>query len=465
MNRRLSRILAATVLVAITGCSGIQSQRLTPSAGAPLTPGSRAAAIDPLTGELLGPSQGYYPLTQPNALHQVCPRASSTEPIRCFAWMRTDLHPQASGNGIPATAGYTPQDIWAAYHLNPRKGGGQTVAIVDAFGYRAAASDLKAYRRAAGLAPCTISSGCLRILNQNGQSSPLPAQPKTTSVNFGWVYEQALDLDAVSAACPKCKIMLMEASAAGGTSLYTAVASAARLGANVITNSYGGSEKPAGAPCYGSGESSDPAFSAPGHVYVASAGDSGGGLNDCGGPQQPCTLQTVVCVGGTRLTGSGSSWNEVAWNDLAKNQCGGSCGGTGSGCSYYVSKPSWQTDSGCRMRSEADVSADASPFTPFAVYSVNFKRYGSPWSGFGGTSLAAPLVAGIFALAGNAKTRHAAQEIWQARGASLNDVTKGTNVLVRITGACASSAVYICRAGIGFDGPTGWGTPDGTAAF
>ncbi|HTA40012.1 MAG TPA: hypothetical protein VK760_13095, partial [Candidatus Acidoferrales bacterium] len=153
------------------------------------------------------------------------------------------------------------------------------------------------------------------------------------------------------------------------------------------------------------------------------------------------------------------------WNTLADHNCGNGadCGGTGSGCSNQIFKPVWQRDTGCTRRSAADLSAVASVNTPFAVYSVLFKVYPghSPWAGFGGTSLSAPLIAGMFALAGNAGSRHGAQEIWQKHTA-FNDVTTGSNVNLRFGGPCLSSVVYICKAGAGYDGPTGWGTPNGT---
>lgn len=410
----------------------------------------------------LTPQRGFVPSTLSPAVHvaiahPVCPPVKPGE-MRCFAWMRTDLSSQLRAdvtNGIPYYAGYTPKDLQSAYHLDPSKGSNQTVAIVDAFGDDSAESDLAVYRKAAGLPPCTVAGGCLRIVNQNGETSPLPAQPRLTSQNIGWVYEQTLDLDALSAVCPKCKIILLQSFNQNSSGLYAAVASAARLGANVITNSYGGTEAAPADPVQ---------FDQPGRVIVASAGDSGGGTEYSGGPQMPCTYARVVCVGGTHLSRAGGVWKESVWNDLASALCGG-CGATGSGCSTVVPKPSWQHDGGCTRRSETDVAADASPLTPFAIYSkVLAQEYGSGWQPFGGTSLSAPIVAGIFALAGNASSRHGAKEIWERHGA-LRDVTTGTNIYVPVTGPCASRVIYICVARAGYDGPTGWGSPSGSGAF
>ena len=84
------------------------------------------------------------------------------------------------------------------------------------------------------------------------------------------------------------------------------------------------------------------------------------------------------------------------WNDVITRN--NDNGGTGSGCSKLVAKPVWQTDKGCTMRSETDISAVADPDTPVAVYD-SFPSGG--WGAYGGTSVSSPLIAGVFALAGN----------------------------------------------------------------
>jgi subtilase family serine protease len=361
--------------------------------------------------------------------------------------MRTDLHPIPNGSGIPAGVGFTAAQIESAYKLNVGKGAGQHVYIIDAFGYKTAESDLKKYRAAAGLAPCTTSNKCLAILNQEGKASPLPAPG--TGNNSSWQIEQSLDLDAVSATCPKCSITLIQSN--NNDSLYTAVTAAIGLGADIVSMSFGGGES-----------KSTPPFPSK-VVFVASAGDSGGGLKDGGGPSQPCTYAAVVCVGGTALVQTGTGWSQTVWDDLALDECYGPCGATGSACSKYVQKPSWQNDTGCKTRSAADVAADAAVTTPLAVYNSAFP--GSHWAGIGGTSLAAPLIAGVFGLAGNAKTfGTGAEAIWKNH-ASMTNITVGTNVLRKVTGPCASSVTYICIAGSGYNGPTGWGTPIGSKNF
>jgi subtilase family serine protease len=453
--QRLLGSVALLALVATSACSSRGGGSFVPSS----MPATADGAQDPMES-LYTPAMGYYPMSRANAAQPACGRTASPNVARCMAWRRTDLVPNTiATDGIPAGVGFTPADIASAYHLDTTKGGGQTIATVDAFGYTQAASDLAAFRKAAKLPVCGLESGCLRIVNQQGQTAPLP--PVNTDPSQDWRAEQAVDLDALSAACPRCKIVLVETNSAQLSDLAAgAVTAAQTLHANVISNSFGGAETTQFAGQY----------SQPGHVIVAAAGDNGGGLalpGEPGGPIVPCTLPTVVCVGGTQLVQTGPrasarGWRETVWNTLGNQTCGGDCGATGSGCSVIIAKPVWQHDVGCTHRSAADLSAVASVNTPFAVYSVLFKvAYGSPWQGWGGTSLATPLIAGMFALAGNAASRHGATEIW-GKHTAFNDIVTGTNINSKFGGPCASSVVYICTARTGYDGPTGWGTPNGT---
>jgi len=172
-------------------------------------------------------------------------------------------------------------------------------------------------------------------------------------------------------------------------------------------------------------------------VYLASAGDGGYGT------QEPADLASVVAVGGTVLMKSGSTYSETAWH------------GTGSGCATGISKPSWQHDTGCSSRTMNDVSAVASGVAMYDSYS-----YGG-WVQVAGTSISSPLLGGVFGLAGNATKQDAGKKFWtlkkKARKKALNDITSGSN------GSCGGS--YLCTAGVGYDGPTGWGTPKGIKAF
>jgi Subtilase family len=409
--------------------------------------GMRGAAVPPLPGAW--------------ALKRLCARPADESERRCDAIQRVDIAMTMHPSGSPQ--GYSPADLQSAYGLtgfSASNGAGQTVAIVDAYDDPKAESDLGVYRSTYGLPPCTTANGCFRKLNQKGLASPLPRK------DAGWGGEESLDLDMVSASCPNCHILFIEASGAGTVSLDTAVNTAARLGATVISNSYGGGEY----------SKSDPAFVHPGIVITASAGDDDYYDCDpfesfgyaCSGPDQPASFANVVAVGGTRLERASAGtrpWTETVWNDVTSKGLD-YLGGTGSGCSLKVAKPVWQTDQGCTMRSETDVSADADPETPVAVYD-SFPRGG--WGAFGGTSVSSPLVAGIFALAGNAASVPQPQGLWQAQGAGFNDVVSGNNLVptsvYRKAVSCPTAWSYICTAGVGYDGPSGWGTPNGIGSF
>jgi Putative Ig domain len=363
---------------------------------------------------------------------RVCSTVRSAHRMTCFAIRQTDtVQPKAFAtkavvpNAVPA--GYGPANLASAYKLSSAGGSGATVAIVDAYNDPSAAADLAVYRSQYGLPACTVASGCLRILTQNGATSPLPGN------NSGWAQEESLDLDMVSAVCPKCHIILLEANSPNDSDLFTAVDTAVSLGAKYVSNSYGGDES--------SGQTTDldPYFNHPGVAITASTGDDGTGA------AYPATSRYVTAVGGTSLSTASNTrgWSEAAWS------------GAGSGCSQYDPKPTWQTvaTGSCTKRAEADVSAVADPNTGVAVY---LTTGGSGWTVFGGTSAAAPIVASVYALAGTpAAGTYPASYPYSHLG-NLFDVTTGNN------GSCGAP---LCTAGTGWDGPTGLGTPNGTAAF
>ncbi|MHA3702065.1 hypothetical protein ACXR2U_07750 [Jatrophihabitans sp. YIM 134969] len=330
-------------------------------------------------------------------------------------------------------SGYGPADIASAYKLPVSQGGGQTVALVDAPGDPNIAADLAVYRKQYGLPACTVANGCLTITDQLGDGPPSPP-----SYDPGWGLETALDLDAVSAACPKCHLMLVVADSASIPDLGQAVDTAVRLGADVVSNSYGLYENPAV-----KGFAKD--YQHPGVPIVVSSGDIGFGYHGTlGGAQFPASVPQVTAVGGTRLTpdtGVGRGWDETAWND------------GGSGCSAYFAKPSYQTDANCHMRTVADVAADADPASGLGIYDSAYTS-GGGWYVVGGTSLAAPLIAAVYALAGNAATVGGPGYLYQHRSA-FHDVTSGSN------GYCGSTQNRLCNAVKGYDAPTGVGTPNG----
>ncbi len=375
-----------------------------------------------------------------------CDAPKPTDTAICFALVRTDVRNAAVHPAASAPAGYSPAQLQAAYGLPSSSGGsGQTVALVEVGDYPTAAADLATYRSEYGLSACTATNGCFRKVGQSGTSS-LPSE------DASWAEETALDQDMVSAVCPNCHILIVEANSATTSDLEAAENTAANLGASEISNSYGGSEYAA----------SDVAYSHAGVVITASAGDSGYSE----GSMQPCSFASVVCTGGTSLQPASGSrgYTEVVWNDLSSQG-----GASGSGCSSEVAKPSWQNDKGCTMRSQSDVSFDADPEYGVAVYdSTAYEGY-SGWLEFGGTSVASPAISAVYALAGNAGSlgSSAAERIWTNEGSGLHGVTSGNNLAPG--GSCGAAYPYICTAGTNDDGvysgPGGWGTPNGVTDF
>jgi subtilase family serine protease len=361
--------------------------------------------------------------------------------VRCFAQAIGDRGPQI----MAGPTGYGPAQIQAAYKLKGLSSGGKTVAIVDAFNDPNAEADLATYRKTYGLPACTTANGCFKQVNQNGAASPLPAG------DTGWATEISLDLDTVSATCPDCHILLVEANSASTADLMAAedVATGASSGAAAVSDSWGGAED---STILGA----DSHLNRPGIAITASSGDSGYGVI------WPASSQYVTAVGGTTLNTASNprGWSETAWS------------GSGSGCSAFETKPAWQKDTGCAKRTVADVSADADPNTGLGVYDT-YNGCGSNflcdlliqlglvsgldgWAQVGGTSLSSPLIASVYALAGNTGSLGFGSYPY-SHTAGLFDVTSGSN------GSC--SPPYLCTAQTGYDGPTGLGTPNGTGGF
>jgi subtilase family serine protease len=332
------------------------------------------------------------------------------------------------------TSGYGPADLRSAYKLPTSGGSTQTVAVVDAYGDNTAEADMATYRSTFGLPACTTANGCFKKVNQSGVQGNYPSN------NQGWSLETQLDLQMVSAVCPGCKILLVEATNNQSSNLYAAEDTAARHGATEISNSWGGGES-------STETSQDVHFNHPGAAITVSSGDGGYGV------EYPASSRYVTAVGGTSLNHASNTrgWTETAWS------------GAGSGCSAYEVKPSWQHDTGCARRTVADVSAVANPNTGVAVYDSNCNFVGQitgqcfkGWGVVGGTSASSPIIAGTYGLAGNGATVTYGSFPY-SHTTSLFDVTSGSN------GSCGSS--YLCTSKAGYDGPTGLGTPNGTAAF
>jgi subtilase family serine protease len=321
----------------------------------------------------------------------------------------------------PNVAGWGPSDLQAAYNLpSASKGKGQIIAVVDAYDNPNVASDLAEYRSYFGLPPANFTK-----YNQEGYQGNYPKG------NIGWGLEIDLDVQMVSASCPNCTIYLIEANSFDHD-LLIAEKEAVKLGAHIVTNSW------ACAPCWGNINS---AFNKPGVVYLACAYDNRYGSYG------PAKLDNVVSVGGTVLAKKDSKYKEVVWPM------------TGGGCANGITKPSWQHDPGCTFRTQNDVAAVAWDVAEYDSYG-----YGG-WITVGGTSIATPLIAGIYGLAGNASAQDAGKKFWtlttQQRKKYLNVIREGSD------GDCGGS--YLCTAGTGqygtYSGPTGWGTPNGIGAF
>jgi subtilase family serine protease len=413
---------ASLLAVAVTATAVAVAVGLGTSAGA--APGAASAA----------PAAGKAPVARTT---HACTQSIGVGFAHCDAVIRTDLVSTAkagsagsaskAGAAAPnaTVAGFGPADLAAAYKLPTSAGAGQTVAIVDAMDDPNAESDLATYRANFGIPACTSANGCFKKVNQRGQTTNLPRS------DAGWAAEISLDLDMVSAVCPRCNILLVEASSASFANLGTAVNRAVTMGAKFVSNSYGGSESSA----------SNSAYNHPGVVVTASSGDSGFGV------EQPASFNSVTAVGGTSLRRDSSArgFSETVWN------------GAGSGCSAVVTKPAFQSvvpNSVCSRRTVADVSAVADPNTGVAVFD-SFREPG--WLVFGGTSVSAPIIASVYALAGTPAAGSTPAAFPYSHTSSLFDVTSGSN------GSCSGS--LLCTGKVGYDGPTGLGTPNGTGAF
>jgi subtilase family serine protease len=350
----------------------------------------------------------------------------------CFSQVVTN------GRGTPQTTnttpvGFGPAQFHGAYNVPATATVPITLGIVDAYDHPNIKSDLDIYNSNYGLpyfpsCSSTVTTACFKKVNQKGATKPAPA------VNSDWALEISLDVETAHQMCQNCTILLVEATTNAWSDLLTAEDKAVELGAKAISNSYGGSE-------FASEVTFDSHFNHPGIAITASSGDHGYGTS------YPASSPFVTAVGGTTLTlDSANNWvSETAWAN------------GGSGCSVYEPKPSFQLDSGCLNRTVADVAADADPASGAAVYdSVTFRNQ-TGWFQIGGTSLAAPLVSALYAFGGvPAGVQENTLPYASSAGSSLHDVVTGSN------GTCGT---YLCNADVGYDGPTGFGSPFGAGAF
>ncbi|HEY4517047.1 MAG TPA: S53 family peptidase [Candidatus Paceibacterota bacterium] len=363
----------------------------------------------------------------------VCAHQNSVNTVNCHARVVTNKGGQPQAGPLPS--GYGPMQFHRAYTSATSSPNKQIIAIVDAYNNPNIEKDLSTYSKMYGIPQLPACSGviaaspvpCFKKIDQRGGT----AYPVT---NTSWALEIALDVEVAHAMCQNCSILLVEADLATYDSLMAAVDQAVAQGATVISNSYGSNE-------FSTETGFDSHFNRPGIAITVSSGDSGYGA------QYPASSPYVTAVGGTTLTfnADGTYAGERAWS------------GAGSGCSVFEAKPSWQTDTGCANRSVADVSAVADPSTGAAVYMSLRYQGKNGWFQVGGTSLAAPIIAGVYALAGDAASNTAPNSMPYSNTSLLRDIVVGSN------GSC--SGLYLCTAGIGYDGPTGLGTPNGLGAF
>jgi len=412
---RFATVTAVAAVAVLTACT--KTSMLPGTASASCRPHPQQSLLSVLQSATSVPriataaQLGLWPRQGPSA--RVCGDVGKGF-ARCQAWLRTDIDGPIAPN---TPGGYAPSDLQTAYGLttdSQTTGAGQTIAIVDAYDDPNVESDLNVYRSQYGLPACTVSNGCFT------------KQKYTSQTNAGWAAEESVDVEMVSAICPNCKILLVEAASTSLADLSSAEQYATSQ-ADYVSNSWSSNE---GTETY------DGVYKDGCGAIVASTGDHG--YNSTA--QWPAVLPSVVGVGGTSLTAV-SPRAETAWLNA------------GSGCSKIYAKPGFQSglNTGCSMRAEADVSADADPHTGVAIYDT-FQRRG--WLVFGGTSVATPIVASVFALAGYASANPAGNPY--SHTSSLNDIASGSN------GSCGAP---LCVAGQGWDGPTGLGTPNGIGAF
>ncbi|MFF4600382.1 hypothetical protein [Amycolatopsis sp. NPDC001319] len=380
----------------------------------------------------------------------------------------------------PAPAGFSPADLARAYHLPDAKTGERgMVTIVGIGAYPTLEADLTTYRSQFGLPECTTADGCLKITDYHG-GPPLKPADGLGEIEEAYATETALDVDLASAACPMCRITMVQIPMDVGRLLNavllqlpgqladdfgTAVSYAASLHSSAVSMSYGvptglqGDYLGTGAPAV--------ALHHPGMAVVAASGDKG----YLGGPQLwPQELPWVTSVGGTSLSGSGGSFVQKAWGSLftphGEQQ---RWVGAGSGCALDLGPAQGQPAAiaaNCSgHRAGSDVSAVADPLTGVAVYRSYAPNNGKAgWLVVGGTSAASPFVAGLYARGGRLSGVDGPNTLYSAPPGTLADVSAGSNAQ-HGPADCAQFKPVVCSAGPGWDGPTGLGVPVGLGAF
>lgn len=372
----------------------------------------------------------------------VCTSPREGEPeVQCASRVVTNASGTPMAWQIFVPEGYYPHQLLKAYGLTGRSTASKppVIAIVVAYDAPFVERDLALYSRAMGIPGLPRCYGpvassrfpCFQKVNQEGRSYPLPRPDEA------WSLEASMDVEIAHAICQNCSILLVEASSAYVSDMMAAVDKAVEMGADVVSNSYGTME-------FDGMTEYDKHFMREGVAFTASSGDAGYRV------EFPAASRFVTAVGGTTLIlePDGTYVREIAWS------------GSGSGCSAYSPREAWQTHQECGKRLVADVSAVADPNTGAAIYSSYGYGGKRGWYKLGGTSLSAPIIAGIYALSGRASESTQPATLLPylyGNDSNLRDVVEGSN------GECGGS--LLCTAVAGYDGPTGLGTPKGIGAF
>jgi hypothetical protein len=456
----------------------------------------RARAVAAAGGLMLAVSLGA--AAAPASAAPAAPDAASALPAGVTtACPQTGTAGQATCDSLVSTATasspleytYSPQDLESAYDLQVMFAGSvstqgmlQTVAVIGAGDDPTVSADLNEYRSEYGLPACTTTDGCLTVVDQSdGTQDP------------GYTSQIAISLDMVSAACPNCHLLLVQAANNTIPSLLTAVDTAVADGASIINEPYTGPEF--------NGETSDDAqylANLPGgvEITVPAGNDPPYGYAGSGGEastQYPAASPYVTSVGGTNLDQAGTSACTTAEGGV-RGWCEEAWSGTISGCSQDEPAPVWQsTATGCSgFRADNDVAAVASstqsPGDPMSYY------YDGSWGATGATGTASAIVAGIYADGGTPAAAASCDPTVSAAGCAaaypyeypggpqpnyttpgvaypyfsgLNPITSGTNA-GSVDGApdpCTGTITDLCQAGPGWNGITGVGSPAGTGSF
>ncbi len=370
------------------------------------------------------------------------------------------FHVMSSAASRPSN-GYTPAELRSIYDVGSSYDGTNQAIAFTLWGEALRNSDLTGFASATGDTP------------MSGQVVSTPSSSGADTID--WVYangadshtdawdETAMDVEYAHGMAPHSHLVyylgneICDITGCGGSEvgLENAISMAVNNSAvHVVSNSWGGTEETSPLDAFGTALENDfLQAAAEGTTFYFSSGDAGSDSGGTGLPSYPADSPYVVSVGGTTLSTTGSSTyaGETTWNVSGS-------GGGGAGCSAVLAKPSYQNgvSTGCSGRAEPDVSADSDPSTGADVYVNGANEV------VGGTSLAAPLWAGMAAAADRYAAVNGLSRIGWANpkiyalaasatkyASDFHDVTSGTTY---------GSIAY--GAGTGWDRATGWGSID-----